>query len=278
MDRGSGPTATFHWLPGIRSWRRCWPPIEWPFRSSCTTSGARIDIRSPWMWAKVGLLLAVLGGSQRWPGGGGASQSCCPDGVCEISDGSGAETSDGGNGSDARSGALRHPGFPEVVRTYLEERFGSYAPDRTTEEFLGELPHQCCAGVAPRFCSRTFSRDATWEFARAEPGPEELAQLHASAFRLVDETAPVAVPPVPPRTEREGDAMNFTFGQPGGFCFGADPLLAWSGDGAVRRAPSLYPVFAGEGDHRISPQPRRSDSRQPPLGRPRVSDRRHGRP
>lgn len=80
----------------------------------------------------------------------------------------------------------------DTTRSYLEERFNFHAPERTTEEFLRELsgtklllPEQkeslgdflaCCDLV---------------KFAKYEPGENELRGLHASALRLVEETAPV---------------------------------------------------------------------------------------
>jgi hypothetical protein len=77
----------------------------------------------------------------------------------------------------------------EVVRVYLEERFGLHAPDRTTEEFLTEL--SASPVLDRRHCDLvgTFLQHCDLvKFARADAGRTELEQLHASAAQLVDET------------------------------------------------------------------------------------------
>lgn len=100
--------------------------------------------------------------------------------------------------------ALRDLGDPErfctrvsgVLRGYLEERFGVNAPDRTTEEFLGELRgggplNLDQQGLLADFLTRC---DAV-KFARYPATEEELRGLHRAAWRLVRETEPVATPP-----------------------------------------------------------------------------------
>jgi hypothetical protein len=89
----------------------------------------------------------------------------------------------------------------EAVRTYLEERFGLKAPERTTEEFLSELQRSAMLDLRHKQVLEDFlSRCDLVKFARYEPQRQELEDLHNSAMRLVDETtAPSFLrPPVPP--------------------------------------------------------------------------------
>lgn len=79
----------------------------------------------------------------------------------------------------------------DALRWYLEERFELRAPERTTEEFLGELRATDC--LLPRqkeFLSDFLRRCDLVKFARYEPAREELLELHAAALRLVEDTAP----------------------------------------------------------------------------------------
>ncbi len=86
----------------------------------------------------------------------------------------------------------------EIVRTYLEERFGLKAPERTTEEFLSELPRNAVLESRHKaFLSEFLTGTDLVKFARFEPGRNELLELHAAARRLVDETAPRPLPPPP---------------------------------------------------------------------------------
>ncbi len=87
----------------------------------------------------------------------------------------------------------------EIVRVYLEDRFGLQAPDRTTEEFLSELARSAALEVRHKALLAEFLTGCDLaKFARANPGRAELESLHASGLRLVDETA--AWIPVPPPT------------------------------------------------------------------------------
>jgi len=87
----------------------------------------------------------------------------------------------------------------DVLRTYLEERFSFRAPERTTEEFLTELQQTPLLNGAQKNSLADFlQRCDLVKFAKYEPTSAELNQLHDSAVRLVDETAPVAEqPPLP---------------------------------------------------------------------------------
>jgi hypothetical protein len=79
----------------------------------------------------------------------------------------------------------------EIARTYLEERFGLKAPERTTEEFLAELPKNAVLESRHKtLMSEFLTRTDLVKFARFEPDRAELEALHASALRLVEETAP----------------------------------------------------------------------------------------
>ena len=79
-----------------------------------------------------------------------------------------------------------------VVRTYLEERFDLHAPERTTEEFLGELRNSATLRPDHKALLEEFlSRCDLVKFARFEPSLEELKSLLEAALRFIDETAPV---------------------------------------------------------------------------------------
>ena len=89
----------------------------------------------------------------------------------------------------------------EVVRVYLEERFGLKAPDQTTEEFLASLPH---AGLKPLI--EDFLTQCDWvKFAQGDPGRTECERLHQMASRLIDETG-VELPSRKQAAERKGGA------------------------------------------------------------------------
>jgi hypothetical protein len=80
----------------------------------------------------------------------------------------------------------------DAVRLYLEERFAMRAPERTTEEFLVELGASDLLTSAQKGSLQAFlSACDLVKFARYEPGPAELQELHKSALRLVTETEPV---------------------------------------------------------------------------------------
>ena len=78
-----------------------------------------------------------------------------------------------------------------ILRVYLEERFQFHAPERTTEEFLGELSVSPCLTESQKQSVAGFlARCDLVKFARAEPTQLELRDLHAAAERLVNETCP----------------------------------------------------------------------------------------
>jgi hypothetical protein len=89
----------------------------------------------------------------------------------------------------------------EIVRVYLEERFRLRAPERTTEEFLGDLRGSIALDLAhKRLLEEFLTACDLAKFARGEPGREELEALHRAASRLVDETGAEML--VPGRAER----------------------------------------------------------------------------
>jgi hypothetical protein len=80
----------------------------------------------------------------------------------------------------------------DTIRGYLEERFDFQAPERTTEEFLYELRGTDLLLPDQKDSLGEFlKRCDLVKFAKYEPGPPELQDLHASAMRLVEETEPI---------------------------------------------------------------------------------------
>jgi len=161
-----------------------------------------LDIRSPGAWIRIALLLLAAGGVlaalwwwwRRRP---------------EPSQGPGESPSDRARKRLTAALDLRHDPerfatrVSEIVRLYLEERFGLHAPDRTTEEFLAELKTSVALESGHKALLGDFLTNCDLaKFARAEPGPAELDGLHEAAMRLVEETAPrvMTPPPVAPAT------------------------------------------------------------------------------
>ncbi len=74
----------------------------------------------------------------------------------------------------------------DIVRQFIEGRYGLRAPERTTEEFLAEasLPEQYMALL------RTFLQAADLvKFARHRPGADDMARAWAAAEKFVRESA-----------------------------------------------------------------------------------------
>ena len=91
----------------------------------------------------------------------------------------------------------------DTARVYLEERFSLRAPERTTEEFLLELPTSPHLTRDQKQALAEFLQSCDLvKFARFEPTEAALRQLHDAALRLVDETQfePIntAATPTPP--------------------------------------------------------------------------------
>jgi hypothetical protein len=80
----------------------------------------------------------------------------------------------------------------DTIRSYLEERFDFHAPERTTEEFLYELQETNLLTPDQKGSLGEFLKSCDLvKFAKYEPGPPELRELHDSALRLVEETEPI---------------------------------------------------------------------------------------
>jgi hypothetical protein len=80
----------------------------------------------------------------------------------------------------------------DTIRWYLEERFNFHAPERTTEEFLHELQGTNLLKPDQKDSLGEFLRRCDMvKFAKYEPGPPELRDLHDSALQLVEETEPI---------------------------------------------------------------------------------------
>ncbi len=96
-----------------------------------------------------------------------------------------------------------------VLRTYLEQRFGLHAPERTTEEFLREL--EASDGLAKehrRELERFLSQCDLVKFAAIVPGEREHVTTWELAAAFVDATRGdrAAAPPPPPHREPEAVA------------------------------------------------------------------------
>ena len=83
----------------------------------------------------------------------------------------------------------------DVLRAYVEERFDLKAPERTTEEFMEELRASTKLRGDHKLLLEDFlARCDLVKFARFEPTVPELEALLDSAYRFVDETAPLDEP------------------------------------------------------------------------------------
>lgn len=84
-----------------------------------------------------------------------------------------------------------------VLRTYLEERFGLRAPERTTEEFLRELEsgEQLAREHRP-VLERFLSQCDLVKFAAFVPGENEHLAMHSLAQQFVEATRPDRGAPV----------------------------------------------------------------------------------
>lgn len=85
-----------------------------------------------------------------------------------------------------------------VVRNYLEAQFRLQAPERTTEEFLEELQSSAMLDLnLKRLLGEFLMRCDLVKFAQARPAQDELREIYNAAVRLVDETTPSALNPLP---------------------------------------------------------------------------------
>lgn len=82
-------------------------------------------------------------------------------------------------------------GISDIVRRYIERRFGLRAPDRTTEEFLAEASASGLLDPRARTLVGDFLEKCDMvKFARYGPTDEENSGAFAAAKRFVDETVP----------------------------------------------------------------------------------------
>lgn len=159
-----------------------------------------VEIPDPWRWWRLsGLALLVLvvcaTGLWLWWRRGGAGQA-------------GATALPPGDVARRRlQQALELLGQPPsfvaevsaAVREYLEGRFGWRAPERTTEEFIGELQARGGLPDADRQALADFLGACDMvKFAGVRPDRLTLEEMHASALRLVNELAPAAEGPSSP--------------------------------------------------------------------------------
>jgi hypothetical protein len=91
----------------------------------------------------------------------------------------------------------------DVIRVYLEERFDLHAPERTTEEFLGEMRSSSALHPSHKALLEEFlERCDLVKFARFEPTQGELKSLLDSALRFIDDTTPGLAPSAAAQPER----------------------------------------------------------------------------
>jgi hypothetical protein len=86
---------------------------------------------------------------------------------------------------------LYYAELSDVVRCYLEDRFGVRAPEMTTEEFLVSTARGGALGAAHRGLLGDFLRECDLvKFARHRPTEEAAVRAMAAARRFVAETRP----------------------------------------------------------------------------------------
>ena len=85
-----------------------------------------------------------------------------------------------------------------IVRRYLEERFALRAPEQTTEEFIRSASSsKLLSPDHQRLVEEFLAESDLVKFARHRPGADRMKQALAAAYRLVRETVPAAIPPLP---------------------------------------------------------------------------------
>lgn len=83
----------------------------------------------------------------------------------------------------------------DILRHYIEDRFGLHAPDRTTEEFLGELERGSALDAAHRLLLARFLRQCDLvKFAELQPAGEDIRETYDACRNFVLETKVEAVP------------------------------------------------------------------------------------
>ena len=82
-------------------------------------------------------------------------------------------------------------GVSDILRRYIEARFGLHAPEQTTEEFLAELRRTLGFDPVHRSLLRQFLEHTDLvKFAEARPAPPQVAATIAACRRFIVETKP----------------------------------------------------------------------------------------
>ena len=81
-----------------------------------------------------------------------------------------------------------------ILRRYVEDRFGIHAPERTTEEFLYELRGGTVLGPAHQGLLKDFLRHSDLvKFAEMRPNPEDIDRSVSLCRQFIEETVPRGV-------------------------------------------------------------------------------------
>ncbi|MHC4991211.1 MAG: hypothetical protein ACYTGC_09545, partial [Planctomycetota bacterium] len=82
-------------------------------------------------------------------------------------------------------------GLTDIVRQYIERRFGLSAPERTTEEFIREMRHDPrLAETHQTLLSRFLQASDLVKFAQHRPAVDECRHALETARHFVQETIP----------------------------------------------------------------------------------------
>jgi hypothetical protein len=100
----------------------------------------------------------------------------------------------------------------DIVRSYIERRYGLMAPERTTNEFLREARRHQALRELHRTLLASFLRTADMvKFALHRPTAADADEAWSAARRFVEETAPIPVAGEPTsngeRTRRDAEAV-----------------------------------------------------------------------
>lgn len=150
-----------------------------------------IDVPVPWWWWALGVafLLAALAGVGWWLRRRRAKQlepRIVPPHEAALN---ALDELLGENllaGGDFKIFYMR---LSDIVRHYIEERFGLHAPERTTEEFLVELIDSPEIGGEHQRLLRRFLQEADMvKFAKAVPGTDETGASVDAARTFIEQT------------------------------------------------------------------------------------------
>lgn len=94
-----------------------------------------------------------------------------------------------------------HSRLTDLLRAYVEERYGVQALERTTDELLQELRVSAMVPEQQQLLANMLRLADLVKFAKAVPAPAENEQMMAAAIRFVESTASQAAPtPTRPTT------------------------------------------------------------------------------